>query len=418
MRVLVTLALSLTLTVSVAAQTTHFVDPAGGAGIHTDIQSAIAAAAHGDIIDVAPGVYAPFTCSKGVTIIGTVGADVMPDSTLQNLPSGRQIMLADLHVRGIEVLSCDGVVAFNGVTFGGPGLPQSPLPQSVLINDSEDVRMHGCSVVGGPTGIHTSSARLEFVQTTVTAGGGSSSDCGAAGSGANAMYCASGRVHIARSNFTGGDGGIQTATCQSFCGAPAGDGGAGVRLDAGELLVVGNSPGALTGGRGACGEWEPCDGYGGPGLLQWGGDAVFYAGSLLGGVPICSGGGDGADHAMLGGTWSTPVPEWASLEIAGSQTGGGTVTFTAHGPPGANLRVWLGRFAEVVPSPNPTIPVERLCQWLRAAAPGNLPASGQRSVDQPLPHWLPRGFTFWVQAELVANGGEVLRTNSLSVVVR
>lgn len=420
---IVTLAVLLFVTSLASAQTTHFVDTAGGAGIHTDIQSAINAAGHGDTIDVAPGTYPSFTCSKGVTIIGSGAPRVDPNSILQNLPGGRQIVLADLQTSSVQVLNCDGVVVMNNVVFDNLGANSNPTDQHVTVDDCSDVRMHGCTVDGlnfsfssSRAGIKAENSRLEIAQCYIEGDVGASSDCGNGGYGSAALWTTgTSRTHVANSSFKGGNGGGQEATCSSFCGGLAGNGGAGIAHFGGDLIVAGILAGSIQGGDGGCGAAISCDGDGGPGIAQFAGHADINPALPLGGEGTCNS-SDGQPHVISGGTFTNPNPDWATLEVTGSQTGGGNLVFTANGPPNANLRLWLGRFAVVQPSAG--IPIERLCQWLRGAAPGNLPASGQLSVNQPLPHWLPRGFTFYAQAELVTNTGQVLRTNSLSIVMR
>ena len=107
----------LTLAIGIQASTLT-VDDDGGADF-TEITDAIAAASHGDLILVAPGIYEDFTLSKGLTIIGSTGAEVDPGSRVSSLPGNRRAVLADLVFRDLRVVNCGGTVVLDSLRVAG-----------------------------------------------------------------------------------------------------------------------------------------------------------------------------------------------------------------------------------------------------------------------------------------------------------
>ncbi|MCR9246544.1 MAG: lytic polysaccharide monooxygenase auxiliary activity family 9 protein [bacterium] len=129
-----TLVTALAITSTTLAQQTLVVDAGGGTPFQ-QIQPAISAAAAGDLIEVRPGVYQPFVCSKAVRIFGSAGAVVAETFTttaitVDNIPAGSTCAIGGLELRSpttpcicepsVRVNQCDGLVILDTIR---PNLP-------------------------------------------------------------------------------------------------------------------------------------------------------------------------------------------------------------------------------------------------------------------------------------------------------
>lgn len=406
--------LTLTLAGPVQAKT-WIVNAAGGAGVDfLDIPQAVNTATHGDVILVAGGSYTGFTLRKGLTVLGQGGVDVGPGSQVSQVPSGRHAVLADLHFLGLEVHDCVGDVLLDGLSITGP----LPGPSVLFVENSLDVRAHRCTIpaVYRKTGVTTDNARLELSECSIAGGRGADGDCGVEGEAGYAGHVISGnaRVHSAHTDATGGQGGVNTATCISFCGALSGNGAPAIALTDGELFVSGDPTTTVRGGEGGCGDIG-CDGYGAPGLAVHASTAARTSGTSFVGGTSC---GVGQEPGVSGaGTHTTALPDDPSLRVLGTPTVGGIVTFEVTGPPGSVARIFLGRNPALNPTPNTFI--EELTTKDRVLLLGTIPPSGVVTRNQFVPTILPVGFTFWAQAQVtIVPGGEIRRSNSGSVTVR
>lgn len=406
--------LTLSLAGPVQAKT-WIVNAAGGAGVDfLDIPPAVNTATHGDVILVAGGSYTGFTLRKGLTVLGQGTVHVGPGSQVNQVPSGRHAVLADLRFLGLEVRDCMGDVLLDGLTISGP----LPGPSVLSVEDSVDVRAHRCTIpaVYRKTGISTSNARLELSECSVAGGRGADGDCGEEGEAGYAGHVISGnaRVHSAHTDVTGGQGGINTATCISFCGALSGNGAPAIALTDGELFVSGDPTTTVKGGEAGCGDIG-CDGFGAPGIAVDASTSARTSGTSLVGGTSC---GIAQEPGVSGaGAHTVAMPDDPSLRVLGTPTVGGIVTFEVTGPPGAAARIFLGR--NPVLNPTATTFIEELTTKDRVLNLGPIPASGVVTRNQFVPTILPVGFTFWAQAEVtIVPGGEVRRSNSGSVTVR
>lgn len=117
-----------------------------------------------------------------------------------------------------------------------------------------------------------------------------------------------------------------------------------------------------------------------------------------------------------GATAVQAVPPDPFLELFGTQQAGRELNFWVHGEPGAEAFLYLGRSPVVIDLPGQH--QEQLTTVERLYTLGPLPPTGKRKVTLVLPAWLPVGFTFFSQGEVVLAGGEHRRTNSIPVVLR
>ncbi|MCA8968336.1 MAG: hypothetical protein KDC95_01080 [Planctomycetes bacterium] len=147
---------AITLCGSIFAQSTWIVDVANGAGSHfSDIQSAVQAAKHGDLILIRRGTYfGPVACSKGVRIVALSGATLMNTKTsgftlqVSRIPAGQSFSMTGLTVghgaynptRGLLMLSNLGTLSFSDVTFSSP--------RGMDIFSCASVTMTSCHITG------------------------------------------------------------------------------------------------------------------------------------------------------------------------------------------------------------------------------------------------------------------------------
>ena len=91
------------------------------------------------------------------------------------------------------------------------------------------------------------------------------------------------------------------------------------------------------------------------------------------------------------------------------------VTFQVHGPPGAEALLYFGRKPKVIPEPG--VGIELLTPMSFAWPLGTIPDGGVLTHGDTIRPLKP-GYTFYSQAELTLQGGEVRRTNSVPIIVR
>lgn len=178
---------------SLSAQTTHLVGPGGFA----QIQQALAVAAPGDEIVVAPGTYAQFTATTGVTIRAALPgtASIVYDlahappgclqstlcaifqgPTLFQIPIGQSAVVSGLRflpatlatpVPGVSIrhrVVVGGVVTFEDCTFAADDVTPLNVSQG-------HVALIGCTLTGGGTTL--TAHGMSVVLATVTAVGSS-----------------------------------------------------------------------------------------------------------------------------------------------------------------------------------------------------------------------------------------------------
>ncbi|MBX3462940.1 MAG: hypothetical protein KF830_07200 [Planctomycetes bacterium] len=88
--------LAVSLSLPLAAQTTHLVGPGG----FPQIRDALAVAVSGDVLHVQPGTYAHFTCDVGVTIRALVPGTVLVEFDPAFMPPGCATSFACLNEQG------------------------------------------------------------------------------------------------------------------------------------------------------------------------------------------------------------------------------------------------------------------------------------------------------------------------------
>lgn len=305
-------ALAVFLLASTTRADVRVVNPAPGSGApYSTIQAAVNAAVDGDVILVKPGGnYAGFTVmDKALTIVGDPTTSTLPrvvgTVNVLSLASTRTVVIAKLRLEppsqgtpltALNIANDDGQVRIEQCTIagaqgawvddpsdpGGYGLG-SPGGDGVEIsNCAGGIAFGDCTLKGGTggmvggtgasdgglggDGVHATNARVVLYDCNVQGGrGGDGSfvggDAGIAmisdtGASPNALFASN-------TTFLGGNGGIAEDLGCFNCG-PGGDGGDGLRVQAGSLVV---SLGCtFTGGAGAFG--HPTSGANGQGLVN------------------------------------------------------------------------------------------------------------------------------------------------------
>ncbi len=307
-----TSALAVLALASLARSDVRVVNPAPGSGApYTTIQAAVNAGVDGDVILVKPwSNYAGFTVlDKALTIVGDPGTNPLPRvvGTVHVLSLGttRTLVIAKLRleppaqgtpVTALNIANDDGQVRIQQCTIAGaqgtwvddPSDPGgygmgSPGGHGVEIsNCAGGIAFGDCTLSGGwggmvggtgasdgghgGDGVHATSARVVLYDCSVRGGrGGDGSYVGGdaglgmlsdTGASPNALFASN-------TTFLGGNGGIAEDLGCFNCG-PGGDGGDGLRVQAGSLFV---SLGCtFTGGFGALG--HPTSGTNGQGLVN------------------------------------------------------------------------------------------------------------------------------------------------------
>lgn len=266
-------SLSLTALLSSPLLAQLTVGPPGSGATYPEITAALAVAQPGDTIVVAPGVYAPFELTSGVSVIGA-GGDVCQVAipagsangavTIAGVPAGQTARVVGIGVdwstssdaARLSVTQCAGrveVVDFVslGVLYPTPSYVSHAV---VEITDCTAVLLDGCRVNGNPA---SSSAYWnggsDAVDVTASAvwirGCTLRGAYGAENVGASALLVKNGsQVLVAGSVMEGGGGGAHIGfyswDIYSFSGGDA------VHVYDGELVIAGGPGNRVEGGMG------------------------------------------------------------------------------------------------------------------------------------------------------------------------
>lgn len=294
--VLPCVALAATVLTASAASANAVVIVNGPGVAYGDIQSAVNAAADGDVLLVAAGNYSGFTIDgKSLTILRAPGggtAALYGTIEIDNLGPQQSVALIDL-------------------TIQGPTSATHPYGVS-LANDVGAVLLQGCTIAGGrrpggyptcppsgPAVLAVSASRVSLTGCTLTGGTGDGG-CGSypapilGGDGGAAVETSLSRVALQGCQLVGGTAGRGTDRC--------GVGGAGARVDGGFLFAT-NSTFRGADGAPACSVSHAGDG----------GDGIDSAGNVhLSGCSLTGGAG--------GGGQTNPIPGDPGLPSTGPVT--------------------------------------------------------------------------------------------------
>jgi hypothetical protein len=245
MRRVLPLAACLLLAGFVHSQNVLVVAPTGAP--FTQIQPAVDAAQHGDVVLVKPGTYSPFAITnKGVAVVADASGQVFVSGSavVREVAADRDVLLHGLSLSGGTgtILSgCAGSVRIQDTTtYGALG------KYGLQIEGCADLSLAGCSMIGadgfgsfypaisGRVGCYARGSQLALFGCQAHGGHGSQTTC-AGGSGGNGVSLQSAYGFLARSVAVGGNG--QNAGSGGSVGTWP-DGGNG-----GNGILVGGGPG-------------------------------------------------------------------------------------------------------------------------------------------------------------------------------
>ncbi len=401
-----------------AWSTTWIVDDDGGAGVHfTSIAAALAAAAPGDVLLVHPGTYGGFTVSANVVIVGvTGGVNVTGHVVVQAIPSGTRAALAGLDLapfRDLTISGSPGAVLVDACTVPGG---------SVRVIGCADVRLRGVTVAGragfpgttlgggdGFDALFVEASRVEVVESDLRGGRGGDclfcqTDSGYGGYGGHGIRVEdASSVHAARTYARGGDGG-NASTGFLFVGAYGGDGGDGVFVGGGSVLLVSGLPTHTIqhGAAGTASGLGAVNGSAGRGVQGTSGTTARISGASVSSI---------ADLVP-----EFPSPADPAMNLIDVPVPGGPATFRITGPPGSTVQIVLGRRPEIVPTPG--LQEDVLVLPGRTFNLGTIDGTGVKSVLFHLPATLPEGYTLVAQSVLTFPDASLRRTHSIPLIVR
>jgi hypothetical protein len=337
-----------------SAQTTWIVDDNPGPGVHfTSLPAAVAAAATGDTLLVAPGHYQPFDVNgKALTILGDGNVTTFIDSgplvgsvdyvTITAPPVGTTFRLSGLTIRRNLLTGSFTAppirlrISGNGVSTTGTVvltdvisdlLPTSSGFENGLGVTGIAVYASRCSFQGawfhntlyGPAAVGSSGAKVTtglFVADACLILGGSPSAVSGTQwiAGGDGLGVDSATVHLTGCYVSGG-----SATGSSF---NAQTGGAGLRVSNSTVQVYGSAANSITGGNVSS---SAPSSAAGPGIVVVGATvSVFGAVAVSGGV-----GPSGTAPAITGtGQVQLGLPRRPALSLTGSAPIGGDLQAT------------------------------------------------------------------------------------------
>jgi hypothetical protein len=316
------------------------------------------------------------------------------------IPASTVASVVAVNVSGnLQVTNCPGTAVCDGLVVGA----------SMYILGSADVRLRLVTGVTPPIldALAVNSSRVEVVDSTFRGAKGSdlngcsSNQAVEGGAGADIT---SGEVHFARCNLTGGQGGAGGTCIDPGLCPDGGDGGQGIRLEAGaQSLVTGLPEFAVSGGPAGA---AACGNPGGHGFSIYLGQGagVRYSGESV------------SSLINFGGTVETPSPADPSMRILETPVPGGNLTFRVNAPVGSSVKLNLGRHAIIQDVPG--LEEDVLVHTNRVFNLGVVPASGVVSFNFPLSASWPKGFTIFFQAVVTLPDTSIRRTHSIPVVLR
>lgn len=374
--------------------TTWIVDASNGPGTNfTDIPPALAAAAPGDVIIVRAGSYSGFTLNRGITLLGSPGAQTLNHIVINSVPAGEIAVLSGLAPvvsnwsYKVAVQVCTGTVLLQQVN-------------GLFELSSSEVRLLRCSNTGiadSSTGVRVSIGRVQIVQSSLAGMNGYSVSCSPGDPGGHAIECFGvTRLHVALSTVYGGSGGNGDLNCGYWGGV----GGTGLLIHTPSPLAILSRTSFVAGSGG----WPGA----GPGdsMVVSSSTTAWSSNNTFQPQPVVN--ANGVLNFM-------PVAA-PTLELIGTPAPGATITLRLRAEPGAAARLNVGSTPVVQPTPN--VLVERLVVAQRSIDLGTVPPSGLIDTPWQYRQATPRGNLVIFQANLVdpANS-QVQRSNSIEAIV-
>lgn len=343
---------SLFLATPVAPATVWTVGPGGD---FSQISTALAAATDGDVVQVEPGTYLPFTLSKGV-VVRAVGDPfvVNLDTSVRDLEAGRRAAISGMRLVGEDVrlfvFDCAGEVILENISIEADSFPGSHNNLRLSIFNSANVVVEYLDASTGnsfrtlignqPTvKIRASQVRMNHVVVEGAPGSDYQSDvclCHGGDAGDGIWAIAGSLLVLSQPLVSGGEGGAAGCSIDWDGYGPCGNGGAGghaLRVVDSHVFVSGRPTDRLRGGNGgrALSSYDDCGngGDGGAGILVSGSGSAAYSrinasggfGGLGGGVPCSRGTRGPATSGAVTVEDDVPLLTWSPhLTLGGPST--------------------------------------------------------------------------------------------------
>lgn len=327
------LVVSLGALAAPSAADTWVVDAAGGGDFLT-IQSAVDAAASGDVLLVAPGNYAAFSLGKDLAILGM--APVRPRIFGTVSTQAVQFRLAGLRMNALEIRDVDGVALVDDVLVDGELALGQGCDHAMLVEDSRVVHVTRSVVLGkqgdawceGP-GLAVENSSVTFTGGEIVGGTGWGDDFWGYDGRPALVTRGSARITVSGADMLGGHAG----TPLILFGGGAGSGAPAMTLDpAGfgvepRIIVRGNASHLVSGGLESAGI---------------GSQPAFSVATGQGRLTF-----SGAQHwpESLGGSQLTivePAPAEPFAVHTGGSEGGDVQQIDIFGPAGGNALLLIG----------------------------------------------------------------------------
>ena len=376
------LALIACLALSAVGQQIHVVDAASGPGSdYSDLQTALDAAASGDVLLMRAGSYSGASVTgKAVSVVADDDASVQIDGRLRivGTPIGSTTSIKGLNITSpvgtqqpaLQTKTCHGTLWVESCTLtGGAAVSNGGPAPGASVEGCNDAVFVRCVITGGSVGNNNGSGReglfaddsdIWMFESDLVGANSNSSGSGSVGfSGASAAWIQDTALFATASAFKGGWGGDAEEDGNSGCGS-AGDGGSGVRA-----LNSTFTQQACTFAPGSSG--FPVD-------------------------PECGPGDPGQDVALFGSSSTRVLPgATRGLRMSAVVREGELAQFAAFGAAG-ELVWWIAGFdASSLDLPGKNSPLLLQLPILLSLPMANLPAGGVLIVDFPAPE-LPVGF--------------------------
>ncbi len=226
------------LALPATAQTVHVVDDDGGVDF-TDIQSAIDAAADGDVILVRSGSYFSANVdAKGVTVVADQGHSVTINGqcSVTNLAPNQAVNFTQLEIIGAPAVSLsvnDGPILIEDCFLRGEGVPIFLSASGAEVFSCADVTFANCFIQAltpqsSDPGLEAANSNVNVFHCLVTGASGLTQLPG--GPGAQFSGC---ELFAAQSDFVGGQGGDGTPADIFVPCSNGGQGGSGLTISNG-----------------------------------------------------------------------------------------------------------------------------------------------------------------------------------------
>jgi hypothetical protein len=393
----VCLALVLALAPAAAANGIRNVDQPG-LGTFTSLQSAIDAAAEGDLLLVESGSYLTATIDgKALSLVAmtTNGFKLTRGITVKNLPAGKTVLLSGLWPSGV----------------GSPGL--------TLTANAGFVRIHDCTILGSAGKPPHAGASISNSSRVVFAGGSVTGGNGVNGSGEQPVQGGSG-IKSVDSSITLYDCTVKGGTGSQETAPTGGRGGIGLQISGWGAFLSGA---AIKGGSGGGGDYIGCNegGVGGDAL-----DVTEAQVQLLDSTLTPGGGGwsscgpfspPGNAINNHGGIITTLPGTRRKLTSARLASDAGPLAIALSGQPGD--KVWLMSAYQPAHIILPALGTWTVVRptFVTQVPLGIVPAGGTLNANVPV-HLLPAGApqgTLFAQALVVDTMGKAFVSSPLHV---